>query len=52
MKYKCLKCGSEFEAKYEVKCPNCGANSMNDIESLYKYKLSHPETPKEVPATD
>jgi len=51
MKYKCLKCGCEFEATYEVKCPDCGAWSMGDIESLYKYKLSHPEIPVEVPVT-
>ena len=51
MKYKCLKCGTEFEADYEVKCPNCGAWDVNDIMSLYKYKLTHPENPTEVPAT-
>jgi len=49
MKYKCLKCGCEFEAKINVKCPDCGASGIYDIESLYAYKLSHPEIPVEVP---
>jgi predicted ATP-dependent serine protease len=51
MKYKCLKCGCEFEANYDIKCPDCGAWSTNDIMSLYKYKLSHPEPTAEVPVT-
>ncbi len=37
MKYKCLKCGCEFEAARDVVCPDCGAWSNSDIESLYKY---------------
>jgi len=50
MKYKCLKCGNEFDVKFEVKCPKCGARDW-DCEPLRKYKLSHPETPIEVPVT-
>ena len=52
MKYKCLKCGCEFEVigMQQVVCPDCGAWTSNDLMSLYKYKLSHPETP-EVPVT-
>ncbi len=51
MKYKCLKCGCEFEAKWHVLCPDCGASSTLDVVPIYKYKLSHPEIPVEVPAT-
>ena len=53
MKYKCLKCGCEFEVigMRDVVCPDCGATGMKDIESLYKYKRSHPEIPVEVPVT-
>ena len=47
MKYKCLKCESEFEAKIQAKCPKCGAWTTDDIMTLRKYKLSHPETPEE-----
>lgn len=50
MKYKCLKCGNEFDVQFEVKCPKCGAEDW-DCEPLRKYKLSHPETPIEVPVT-
>jgi predicted nucleic acid-binding Zn-ribbon protein len=50
MKYKCLKCGEEFEviSMQRVECPKCGAQDW-DCEPLRKYKLSHPETPVEVP---
>ena len=50
MKYKCLKCGEEFDAMFEAKCPKCGAMDW-DVEPLRKYKLAHPETPIEVPVT-
>ena len=51
MKFKCLKCGDEFEVigMQPVVCPKCGAWDKNDVESLYKYKQSHPEIPEEVP---
>ena len=42
MKYKCLKCGFEFEVKNEVTCPDCGAHDW-DCEPLYHYKHSHVE---------
>ena len=37
MKYKCLKCGAEFDALYEVKCPKCGAKDW-DCEPLHEYQ--------------
>ena len=49
MKYKCLKCGCEFEVEWNVICPDCGAWVSSDIEPLSKYKRSHPETPVEEP---
>ena len=36
MKYKCLKCGAEFDATMDVKCPKCGATDW-DCEPLRKY---------------
>lgn len=36
MKYKCLKCGAEFDATMDVKCPKCGARDW-DCEPLRKY---------------
>lgn len=36
MKYKCLKCGAEFDAIMDVKCPKCGAKNW-DCEPLRKY---------------
>jgi rubrerythrin len=42
MMYKCLKCGSEFDAKLDAKCPSCGAKDW-DIESLRKWKMQHPD---------
>ena len=51
MKYKCLKCEREFEATSNVICPDCGAGGTRDIMTLYKYKLSHPEIPIDVPVT-
>lgn len=35
MKYKCLKCGNEFDAIYDVKC-KCGAMDW-DVEPLRKW---------------
>ena len=37
MKYKCLKCGTEFDVTSEAKCPKCGARDW-DVEPLAKYK--------------
>ena len=48
--HRCLKCGEEFDAMFEAKCPKCGAMDW-DVEPLRKYKLAHPETPIEVPVT-
>jgi len=36
MKYKCLKCGNEFDAMYDVKCKQCGAKDW-DVEPLRKW---------------
>lgn len=41
MKYRCKKCGTEFDATSKVKCPNCGAEDW-DCEPLSKYKLTQP----------
>jgi rubrerythrin len=40
MKYKCKKCGTEFDATSTVKCPSCGAGDW-DCEPLSKYKMAH-----------
>ena len=40
MKYKCLKCGAEFDAIFEVKCSKCGAKDW-DCEPLREYNISH-----------
>ena len=37
MKYKCLKCETEFEITYEAICPNCKASGF-DVESLWKWQ--------------
>jgi len=37
MKYKCKKCGTEFDVTYDVKCPNCGERW--EVEPLRLYKL-------------
>jgi len=36
MKYKCKKCGAEFDVTYEAICPKCRASSF-DVEPLSKY---------------
>ncbi len=38
MEYKCLKCGAEFDVKYKVVCPDCGASGMNDLMPLRKWR--------------
>ncbi len=43
MKYKCLKCETEFEATYDVICPKCGASDY-DVQTLRKWKMAHPVT--------
>lgn len=52
MKYKCLKCLTEFDVTYDATCPKCRAKDF-DVEPLRKWKLAHPvaeeteEEPKE-----
>ena len=41
MKYKCLKCETEFEATWEAICPKCKASGF-DVETLRKWKMAHP----------
>lgn len=36
MKYKCLKCGTEFEATMYVQCPKC--KEQMDVQPIYSYK--------------
>lgn len=38
MKFKCLKCETEFEAKMVARCPNCGETM--DLEPIYTYKYA------------
>ena len=37
MKYKCKKCGTEFDVEYDVRCTNCGERW--EVEPLRLYKL-------------
>ena len=37
MKYKCNKCGTEFEAKMTPQCPKCGERS--DITPVYTHRI-------------
>lgn len=37
MKYRCKKCGTEFEAEYDVVCPNC--RERHEVETMRMYKL-------------
>ncbi len=36
MKYKCVKCGKVFAAKWDVVCPDCGGT---DTEIVYEFKI-------------
>ena len=38
MKYKCKKCGTEFQATMDVVCPKC--HEAREIEVIYKYKTA------------
>ena len=38
MRYKCEKCGTEFEATTTVRCPKCGEQSMSLVKPIYTYK--------------
>jgi DNA-directed RNA polymerase subunit RPC12/RpoP len=40
MKFKCQKCGAEFEAKTGVKCPQCSEVINVRLLSKYDYKQS------------
>jgi len=35
MKFKCLKCETEFETKMVVQCPKCG--EMMKVQPVYEY---------------
>ena len=37
MKYRCKKCGTEFDVTglSDVKCPKCGASGIFDIETVH-----------------
>ncbi len=41
MKYKCLKCLTEFDVTYDATCPKCGASGF-DVENLRKWQTTHP----------
>ena len=41
MKYKCLKCLTEFDVTYDATCPKCQASGF-DVETLRKWKRAHP----------
>ena len=38
MKFKCKKCGTEFEARMVAQCPKCGETM--DLEPIYTYKYA------------
>lgn len=40
MKFRCNKCGAEFEARLVARCPSCG-ESM-DVQPVYASKLAKP----------
>lgn len=40
MKFRCNKCGAEFEARLVARCPNCG-ESM-DVLPVYASKFAKP----------
>lgn len=52
MKYKCLKCLTEFDVIHDASCPKCRASGF-DVEPLRKWQTAHPvkeeteEKPKE-----
>jgi DNA-directed RNA polymerase subunit RPC12/RpoP len=35
MKFKCNKCGTEFEARLVARCPNCG--EAMDVQPIHAY---------------
>ena len=43
-KFKCLRCGNEYEDKYvprvpmERSCPKCGSNSVRNVTHIDKTK--------------
>ena len=43
MRFKCDKCGEEFDAKMYVKCPECG--EIRDVHPIYQYQYEHTEIP-------
>jgi len=43
MKYKCLKCLTEFDVTYDAICPKCRASGF-DVETLRKWQTAHPVT--------
>ena len=42
MEYKCQKCGTEFDVKYQVVCPQCKAHDW-DCAPLWKLRKEHKE---------
>jgi len=37
LKYRCKKCGTEFEVEYDVVCPNC--RERHEVETMRMYLL-------------
>lgn len=37
MKFKCLKCDTEFESRMDVRCPKCGERMK--VEPVYTYAI-------------
>lgn len=49
MKFKCGKCGEEFDARMYVKCPKCG--EIRDVRVIYEhYHKPKEEAPEHVEA--
>ena len=43
MKFKCDKCGEEFDAQMYVKCPKCG--EIKDVHPVSQYHREYREAP-------
>ena len=43
MKYKCLECETEFEAKMYVQCPKCGEQMK--VQPIYSYQYGRQRAP-------
>jgi NMD protein affecting ribosome stability and mRNA decay len=47
MKYKCKKCGTEFDARFDVVCPKCHSTETEVIYTYHYPKSTEPVPPIE-----